>query len=167
MDNLSGAFYLHHSVTLFLCSCCHNMREWWIYFFQWLGKKREIKRRGEHTHIRLGGGGTAKTLKGKRLRGLSKKLAQQEADYTTKGIHFAHLACTNSNKGAWQCAGSWKWGWGSGSRCFFKGNGTFMTMLINCFWDGAPPTPPPAHTPRTAWLGLRTCVYGHMDQYTP
>lgn len=59
-----------------------------------------------YTHIRLRGGGVAKAPKGKRLQGLSKKLAQQEADYTTKGIHFAHLACTNSNKGAWQSAGS-------------------------------------------------------------
>lgn len=53
-----------------------------------------------YTHIRLRGGGVAKAQRGKRLRGLSEKLAQQEVDYTTKGIHFAHLACTNSHKGA-------------------------------------------------------------------
>lgn len=45
-------------------------------------------------------------LKGKRLWGLSEKLAQQETDYATKGIHFANLPCTNSNKGAWQHAGN-------------------------------------------------------------
>lgn len=45
-------------------------------------------------------GVVAGALKGKRLQGSGRKLAQQEADYTSKGIHFAHLACTNSNKGA-------------------------------------------------------------------
>lgn len=59
-----------------------------------------------YRHIRLRGGGVGKALKGKRLWGLSKKLAQQAADYTTKGIHFAHLACTNSNKGEKQRGGS-------------------------------------------------------------
>lgn len=147
---------------------------WGSNAYGFLRKKRNQKERKKrwmgvnvvYTYTTDGCGGAAKALKGERLWGLSKTLAQQEADFTSKEIHFAYLACTNSNKGTWQSAGNWKWG--SGPCCFFfKGSGTFITMLINCFWDRAPPTPPPAHTLRTAWLGLRICVYGHMDQYSP
>ena len=60
-----------------------------------------------YTYTIKGRGCAAKALKGKRLRGSSEKLPQQEADYTTKGIHFAHRASTNSNKGARQHTGSW------------------------------------------------------------
>lgn len=85
-------------------------------------------------------GVVAGALKGKRLRGSGRKLAQREADYTSKGIHFAHLACTNSNKGARRRTQAAEGeGGGGGSRAlaafFFRAGGTFMTMLIKCFWD--------------------------------
>lgn len=39
---------------------------------------------------------------------------------------------------------------GSGRRHFFRGSGTFMAMLIKCFWERVPPTLLAAHTPKTA-----------------
>lgn len=69
------------------------------------GKRRERAERDGWVNFvytyKIKGWGVAKSLRGKRLRALSIKLAQQEADYTTKGIHFAHLACADSNKRPW------------------------------------------------------------------
>lgn len=41
-----------------------------------------------------------------------------------------------------------------------------MAMLIKCFWERVPPTLLAAHTPKTAWLGCRSSLYGPVDRYT-
>lgn len=38
-------------------------------------------------------------------------------------------------------------------------------MLIKCFWERVPPTLWAAHTPKTAWLGRRSRLYGPVDRY--
>lgn len=110
-----------------------------------------------YTHIK--GWSAAEALKGKNR-------AQQEAYYTTKEIQFPDLACTNSNKRQWQSPGSGEWEWGSGPRHFFRGSGTFIAMLIKCFWERVPPTLLAVHTPKTAWLGRGSSLYGPVDRYT-
>lgn len=116
MDNLCGDFlFTPFSHCLSLLLQLLSQHEGVMHIFLPMTGEEERNRKGSkkrwmgvdvvYTQT-IKGCGVVKTLKGKRLWAVGKTLAQQEADYTTKGFLFANLACTNSNKELWRRSGS-------------------------------------------------------------